>query len=132
MRRGMRMNRRDLLKAAGAGMASLAAVPAAGQVARQRPIGDGRVYASGRFALELDGINAGWLQSADGGHATADVVNERMGPDRIIRKHLAGVKYEDFTIECGVGMSKAFYTWMKDSLDRRYTRKSGAIVAANY
>ena len=126
------MNRRELLKAAGAGMASLAAIPAAGQVAGQRPIADGRVYAAGRFALELDSVSAGWLNSAEGGHATADVVTERLGADRIVHKHLGGVRFEDFIVECGVGMSKALYTWMKDSLDRKYTRKNGAIVAANY
>src|SRR5687767_13383123 len=102
------MNRREFLKAAGTGLASFAAVPAAGQVAGQRPIlaGEQRTYGAGRYAIELDGVNAGWLNSAEGGYATADVVNERVGTDRIIHKHLAGVKYEDFTVQCGVGMSK--------------------------
>src|SRR5687768_9401445 len=128
------MNRRDFLKAAGTGLASFAAIPAAGQVAGQRPIlaGEQRTYGAGRHAIELDGVNAGWLFSADGGHATSDVVTEKVGADRLVHKHLAGVKYEDFTLQCGVGMSKAFYTWMKDSFDRKYSRKNGAIIMADY
>ncbi len=127
------MNRRDFLKAAGTGLASFAAIPAAGQVAGQRPIlaGD-RVYAAGNYAIELDGINAGWVYNAEGGHAASDVVLERMSADRIIRKHIANVKYEEITVQCGTGMSKAFYQWIQDSFNRKYSRKNGAIIAATY
>ena len=30
-----------------------------------------------------------------------------------VKKHLAGVKYEDITVNCGTGMSKGFYEWTK-------------------
>ena len=126
------MNRRDFLKAAGAGLASFAAIPAAGQGAGQRPIGDQRVYSAGKYAIELDGVSAGWVHSADGGHASGDVVSERIGTDNIVRKHLANVKYEDITIQCGTGMSKAFYQWIQDSFDKKYSRKNGAIIMADY
>jgi phage tail-like protein len=103
-------------------IAAVAATPALAQ----------RASAAGRYGLELDGIMAGWLNSTEGGHATADVVVEKLGPDHIARKHIGGVKYEDITLSCGTGMSKAFYEWIKDSLDLKYERKSGAIVAADY
>jgi len=93
---------------------------------------DGRGYVAGKYGIELDGIMAGWVWSAEGGHATSDVVSEKLGPDHLIRKHIAGVKYEDITIQCGTGMSKGFYEWIKASFDHKYTRKDGAIVTADY
>ncbi len=34
-----------------------------------------------------------WVQSVEGGQATADLVTEKIGPDHIMHKHIAGVKY---------------------------------------
>lgn len=93
---------------------------------------DKRGYVAGKYAVELDGINAGWIWSSEGGHAVADVVNEKLGPDSIVKKHIAGVKYEDLSVTCGTGMSKGFYEWIKASFDHNYTRKNGAIIAADY
>jgi phage tail-like protein len=75
---------------------------------------------------------AGWVNSVEGGHATSDVVNEKVGADHIVKKHIAGVKYEDITITCGTGMSKAFYEWIKASFDHNYQRKDGAIITADF
>jgi len=93
---------------------------------------DKRAYVAGKYSIELDGIMAGWLHSTEGGHATSDVVVEKLGPDHIAKKHIAGVKYEDITCTCGTGMSKSFYQWLQDSFDHKYSRKNGAIVAANF
>jgi phage tail-like protein len=91
-----------------------------------------RGFVAGKYGVDIGGNFAGWVQSVDGGHATSDVVAEKMGPDHIIRKHIAGVKYEDISVTCGTGMSKQFYSWIKDSFDHNYSRKDGAIIAANY
>jgi len=93
---------------------------------------DKRGYVAGKYGVELDGIMAGWVWSAEGGHATSDVVQEKLGPDHIIKKHIAGVKYEDLSVSCGTGMSKGFYEWIKASFDHKYSRKNGAIIAADY
>jgi len=93
---------------------------------------DKRGYIAGKYGIELDGIMAGWVGSVEGGHATSDVVNEKLGPDHIIHKHIGGVKYEDITVSCGTGMSKGFYEWIKASFDHNYMRKSGAIITADY
>jgi hypothetical protein len=42
------------------------------------------------------------------------------------------VKYEDITINCGTGMSKGFYEWIKASFDRKHVRHDGAIHACDY
>jgi len=91
-----------------------------------------RAFGAGKYGIELDGIMAGWLHSGEGGHATSDVVVEKLGPDHIARKHIGGVKYEDITVTCGTGMSKGFYNWIKDSFDHKHSRKNGALIAANY
>jgi phage tail-like protein len=96
------------------------------------PASASRGYAAARYLLELDGGTVGSVNSATGGYGTSDVVEEKAGADLIMHKHLAGVKYEDITIECGSGMSKSFYTWLSDTLDLKVARKDGAIVAVDY
>jgi len=93
---------------------------------------DKRGYGAGRYAVELQGISAGWLQSVEGGHAVGDVVNEKLGADNLQKKHIGNVKYEDITLNCGAGMSKNFYEWIEASLDNKHQRKDGAIVTSDY
>lgn len=93
---------------------------------------DKRGYIAGKFALELDGVNAGWLFNAEGGQAGADVVTEKLGTDHIAKKHISGVKYDDITLVFGTGMSKAVYSWMNDSFLHQYSRKNGAYIGADY
>src|SRR5581483_11295620 len=91
-----------------------------------------RAYTAGKYAIELDGIEAGWVSSVEGGNASSDVVVEKVGADHIAKKHIAGVKYEDITVNCGTGMSKGFYDWIKASFDHNYVRKDGAIITADF
>jgi phage tail-like protein len=91
-----------------------------------------RGNATGRFALEIDGVMMGWVESASGGNAVADVVTEKPGADSLQRKHIGNVKYEEITITVGAEMSKEFYQWIQNSFDRKYTRKSGSIIAADF
>ena len=93
---------------------------------------NGRSNTAGKFALEVGKTSAGWVQSVEGGHATSDVIVEKVGPDNIQHKHIGGVKYEDITINCGTGMSKAFYEWIKASFDRKHMRNDGAIHTCDY
>jgi len=90
-----------------------------------------RVVSTGRIGLELDKVSAGFIPFAVGGNATSDVVTEKLGADHIAHKHLAGVKYEDITINAGTGMSKAFYSWVAATPAFKFFRHSGAIVAAD-
>lgn len=94
--------------------------------------GDKRGYTAGKYGIELDNINAGWVSSVEGGMATSDVVVEKIGGDLYQKKHIAGVKYEDISVSCGTGMSKGFYDWIKASFDCNYARKNGAVISADY
>ena len=91
-----------------------------------------RAYTAGRFAMDLGGTFAGWISSIEGGHATSDVVVEKLGADKNQQKHIAGVKYEDITVACGTGMSKAFYKWIQASLRPQARAQDGAIITADY
>jgi hypothetical protein len=89
-------------------------------------------YSAARASLELGGVTAGWLQSFQGGDASADVVTEKLGADGIVHKHIAGVRYDDVSIDFGVGMSNDLYNWMASSLQRTYLRKDGSVIIADY
>lgn len=133
--------RRFLGTAAGAtGVAITAAVWGAGAadaaVANEtgaRPLqAEKRGFTGGRYALDIGGLKQGWLDSADGGFAFSDVVNEKVGTDHIVKKHIGGVKYEDITVNAGAGMSKAFYDWISASWKMNFQRKNGSIIAADF
>jgi phage tail-like protein len=121
--------RRGILAVAACLLAIFAGVPAG---AATEALPQARTYTAVNYGLEIDGQFAGWVRSAEGGHATSDVVMEQMGADHIQRKHIAGVKYEDIAVTFGADMSKAMYDWIKASFDRQLTRKNGAIIAADY
>ena len=91
-----------------------------------------RSYTAGKFALDLNGDFAGWVSSIEGGQATADVVVEKVGSDLVQHKHIAGVKYEDISVNCGTSMSKSFYEWIQASLDHKHQRFDGAVITADY
>jgi phage tail-like protein len=93
---------------------------------------DARGYPTEKYALEIDGVLMGWVDSVSGGNAVADVVTEKPGSDSVQRKHIGNVKYEEITVTVGADMSKQFYQWIQNSFDRKYTRKSGSIIAADY
>jgi hypothetical protein len=83
----------------------------------------------GKIGLNLGKVPAGFLSLAEGGSAVGDVVNEKVGP--FTRKHLAGVKYEDITINSGTGMSKGFYNWISSSVAGGAPQTDGSIVGAD-
>jgi phage tail-like protein len=95
------------------------------------PTGTARAYTEGRYTIELDGTTAALLKAEEGGYATADVVVEKIGSDRIAKKHVGPPRYEDISLEVGAGMSKNFWAWIKDTMDHKFSRKDGAVVAAN-
>ena len=91
-----------------------------------------RSFAAGHFMLELDGVDAGWLASAEGGFAVADVVVEKPGADRLVHKHLAGLKYTDIQLGFGTGLSKGLYQWITDTLAGKPQRKNGVLITADF
>jgi hypothetical protein len=77
--------------------------------------------------LELAGVNQGFVHSFEGGSATGEVVVEKIGPDHIAHKHLAGVSYEDITVTVGPGMGKDLYEYIKAAFGFVHIRKDIAF-----
>jgi hypothetical protein len=73
---------------------------------------------SGHHALDLDGTNAGWLQSAEGGGVDAEATKEKR-------------RAAPITIACGTGMSKGFYEWIKASFAKPHVTRDGAITTTD-
>ncbi len=84
------------------------------------------------YALELAGVNQGFVQSFEGGSAVGDVVVEKVGPDHIAHKHIAGVKYEDITVTVGTGMGKGLYEFVKAAFDLRNDRFDMAVKRTDF
>lgn len=93
-----------------------------------------RSYGGGMVALELDGHIVGFPFTVEGGSGKAEVINEPVGPDFIVKKHIGPPKYDDITVQFAAGtMSRPWYDWIKTTIDMKYGdtknfRKSGAIV----
>jgi phage tail-like protein len=92
-----------------------------------------RSYAAAHFALELDGKDGvGLFRSIEGGGVRADVMTYQNGPNYDRWRQLGKPKFEDIKLQVGMAMSQPFYTWIADFFDGVATRKTGAIVAADF
>jgi T4-like virus tail tube protein gp19 len=96
------------------------------------PTATNRSYTAGKYAMELNGQLAGWIYSAEGGHATSDVVVQPVGADRVQTKHIGGITYEPITVKFGNGMSTTYYQWIQATLAGQPARQNGAIVTCDY
>jgi len=109
----MKNSRRAFIARAATALAATAASPFLAESANAAFTSTQRGYVAGKYALELDGIMGGWLDSVDGGA-------------------LSGPGGQAITITCGPDMSKSFYDWIKASFAGTSPRKDGAIITADY
>jgi hypothetical protein len=93
---------------------------------------ENRSYVSPTFILNLDGKPCGFIKSASGGGAVADVVSETVGPDYFVRKHIAGIKYEELVIETNFAMTPSLFDWIAGSWNANHVRKNGAIQTCDF
>ena len=68
-----------------------------------------RSYAAGRFFFNLDGVKCGFVKAVDGGGISADVVEEKVGPDYFTKKHIGQPKYEDIELTFDFEMAQEVY-----------------------
>lgn len=90
-----------------------------------------RSYSAGRFALEIDGTVAGFVNAVEGGGAFGDVVKEA-GEDVYFKKHLGNPGFRDIRLEFGADMDKSFYNWIALALQGQHVSLNGAIVGADF
>jgi len=98
-----------------------------------------RGYGTSKYALDLGktGTNGGWINDVEGGHATGEVITEKIGSDHLQKKHIGNVKFEDISFTCGTGMSHAIYDWIYTGFNQTFNvsnagRSDGAIVMGDY
>jgi hypothetical protein len=137
----MKTDRRDFLKQVTGLTAAMTAVPVLmHQSAEAETVAPEAADASdsdvpfivtGRFALELEGVFAGFLKGFGGGDAFGEVVDEAPDAQGFVKKHLNAPFYDEIVIEVGPGMSQAFWDWIKTTFAREIVTHSGAILGVD-
>jgi phage tail-like protein len=90
-----------------------------------------RPYAS-RYLFSLDGFQAGFIKSVDGGSIMAEVISQIPGPGSFTKKQLGAIKYEDITMQIGLGMGKPIYDWIAQAWTMRSSPRSGSILTLDH
>ncbi|MEO5980728.1 MAG: hypothetical protein ABIQ13_00285 [Pedococcus sp.] len=90
-----------------------------------------RVYISGAFGLEIDAVPCGFVTSVEGGFIHGDVVSEPPGTDGVVRKHIAGIGYDEIIVSCGV-VAGPLMSWVTEFLTGSAPRHDGAIVLLDF
>ena len=82
--------------------------------------------------IYFDGKEGGFLKSVEGGAVSAEVINEPVGTDFFIKKHIGTPRYEEFILRFGFSISQPIYDWIAASWKGKFSRKNGSIIAADY
>jgi len=94
--------------------------------------GDGRSYTAGNFTLDVGGYNVGYLRKFSGGGAKADIAENKLGPDNVVKKHVAKISWEDCKFEVGIGMGLGCYDWIKAAFAKSFLTKQATFTAADF
>jgi phage tail-like protein len=86
-----------------------------------------RSYTTGNLALEIDGVNAGFLRSVAGCDVTIPVVSVA----GTTQKESGAPKFTPCTIRFGGGMKATLYQWISDSLAGKPSRRNVSIVTTD-
>jgi len=92
------------------------------------PISNSRQLSAGHYALQLEGVSAGFLKSIDGGATFAEVIEEG-GIGGFTRKVPGRPKYENLELEAGLSLSPAFYELVSEFVKGGTGRHDGSVVA---
>jgi hypothetical protein len=93
---------------------------------------DQRSHTGGRFSLDIDGYNVGFMKKFSGLAMEADVVSNDLGPDNVQKKHVANIKWTAGKATVGIGMGKGMYDWIQAAFDKGYLTKNGAFTSADF
>ena len=93
---------------------------------------DQRTYTGGRFSLDIDGYNVGFLKKFSGLAMEADIVSNDLGPDNVQKKHVSNIKWTPGKATVGIGMGKGMYDWIKAAFDKGYVTKNGSFTSADF
>jgi hypothetical protein len=95
-----------------------------------------RAYVASHFALELgDGSNnqvIGFVRSIDGGGIKAEMLTYQQGVSTELWRQIGKPKFDDITVQVGMGMSVRFWDWIKAFFKRDLVRQNGALLGADF
>jgi hypothetical protein len=91
-----------------------------------------RSHTAGRFQLDVDGYNVGFLKKFSGLAMEADIASNDLGPDNMQKKHVANIKWTAGKATVGMGMGKGMYDWIHASFKKGYVHKNGSFIAGDF
>ena len=91
-----------------------------------------RSYSAGRFALSIEGLQAGFIKKFSGAQYKGEVATHKLGTSFYAKKHLATISAEAATFEIAAGMGKPMWEWIKASMDRGFIQKNMELLACNF
>ena len=91
-----------------------------------------RTYTGGHFALDIMGVNAGFLKKFDGLQMEADIVSNDLGPANIQKKHVANIRWTPAKATIGIGMGKEMYTIIQRAFAAQQKPFDGALHVADF
>jgi hypothetical protein len=91
-----------------------------------------RSHTGGRFQLEIDGYNVGFLKKFSGLSMEADIATHDLGPHNVQMKHVANRKWTPAKATIGVGMGKGMYEWIRASFKNGFETRGGAFTAGDF
>ncbi len=84
-----------------------------------------------RYAIALEGSEAGALEAVSGGAIRGQTTIDASRLP-IPRKHIGGIRYEDFTVRAGAGSSEQVFEWIQQAFGKGYVARSGEIHACDF
>ena len=90
-----------------------------------------RTFAAGSYFFNLEGVKCGFVKAVDGGGVSAEVIEEKVGPDYFTKKHIGQPKYEDVVLTIGFDMVQNVYDWIAASWKQNYARKDGSVIVTD-
>lgn len=94
--------------------------------------GTARPYATGYFALDLDGVNCGMIKSIEGLNTKAEVIRLANAGGYRQNAQLGTIKPEDCKLQMAGIMAGPLADWIKAALDMNHVYKQGSVIAADF
>ena len=91
-----------------------------------------RADAIGQFEFSIDGMEPVLAKSVEGGLVKASVIEEPVGADLMVLKHLSTRELEPLTVEIGSQLAMPVLVWIKRSFNRDYARVDGHVRHASF
>src|SRR3977135_340803 len=91
-----------------------------------------RSHTAGRFQLDIDGYNVGFLKKFSGLAMEADIASNDLGPHNVQKKHVSNIKWTPGKATVGIAMGKGMYDWIRASFDQGFLTKNGTFTSADF